>query len=140
MINIYSQLNEDGKDFFGNLKKDIDNRRDEILERVGIYLLKRTKENFLNSRDIYSKEFEPIRTRKNGTSKPLVNKAILQNSFLIQVIQDGVVIKSNINYASFHNNGTDKIKKRQFLPSNYLPSDYRDDILTIIENSLKFDS
>lgn len=140
MITLTIDYNNKDLDFFNSLDKELMDARQRMLERVGIYMLARTRENFAESKDVFMKNFEPIKPRKNGSFKPIVKTASLQNSFIVEQINNGILIKTSINYASYHNDGTDKIKKRQFLPKNYLPKNYESEILAIIENSLKFES
>lgn len=141
MASLYIDFNRKDLEVFKKLDKEVLKRRQIIFNRVGIYMLTRTRENFNNSVDVYLKKFEPIKPRKNGTKKPLVKTGALQNSFVIDEYRDGIVIKSVLNYASYHNDGTDKIKKRQFLPnSRYIPKNYEKDIIQIIENALIFES
>ncbi len=140
MASLYIDFNREDLQVFKKLDQELLKRKRLIFDRVGIYMLARTRENFDKSRDIYMKEFAPIKPRKNGTNKPLVKSAVLQNSFTVDEFKEGIVIKSTVYYASFHNDGTDKIKQRQFLPKNNLPENYKRDILAIIENSLIFES
>lgn len=107
----------------------------KLNDRVGVYLLTKTRERFDKSIDINNNPFTPIRPRKDGSNVPIVDTGELKNSIDYRVDLNEVEIGTPLFYASMHNLGEDVIQ-RQFLPTDTLPKEYENGIKQVILNYL----
>jgi len=103
----------------------------KLNERIGVYLLAKTRDRFDRSVDINNIPFAPIKTRKNGSNVPIVDTGELKNSINYTVNLNEVEIGTPLFYASIHNEG-DGVTQRQFLPIDQLPDEYENEIKSVI--------
>lgn len=105
---------------------------EDIAKRVGATLLKQVSDEFRDSRDPYGEPWAPVyRNRRRDrlarrrraarglpvrADKPLVDTGRLKASPVARVSGRSVRIALPVAYASFHNEGTRRIRKRQILP------------------------
>lgn len=105
----------------------------ELAKRTGVALLKQVADEFRESRDPYGKSWAPVvRNRKRDRAaknrriakglavkadKPLVDTGRLRASAGYSVSGTQVRVFLTADYASYHDKGTRRIKRRQILPS-----------------------
>lgn len=105
----------------------------KIAERVGVALVKQVMDEFRESRDPYDKPWAPVfRNRKRDRAarnrriarrqpvkadKPLLDTGRLRGSTGYSVSGSQVRVFLTADYASYHDKGTRRIKRRQILPS-----------------------
>lgn len=130
MFNIEFKNNSEGLEIFESISNKLNDK--SLLHRnIGIYLLKKTRERFEKSIDVYDQPFAPIRQREDGSSVPLVDTGQLKNSIMYTYTKDKVEIGTPLFYASMHNDG-DEVYQRQYLPKNELSNSYISDINDLI--------
>jgi hypothetical protein len=110
-----------------------------VAKRVGVALMKQVMDEFRESRDPYGKAWAPVfRRRKKdraarnrryaklsaagkslslAADKPLMDTGRLRASTGFAVSGTSVRVFLSADYASYHDKGTRRIKRRQILPS-----------------------
>lgn len=106
-----------------------------VNQRIAIFLLARTQENFEKTTTPSGAKWAKIKQRADGSSKPLNDTGLLKNSLEISFNNAEARIGTSLFYAATHNQGLRGVKKREFIPTK-LPKRYQDDISEIIENYL----
>jgi phage gpG-like protein len=88
-----------------------------LLRKVGDASLPFLQEPFIRGTDPYGRPFLPVKSR-HGLSRPLVLTGAMRDSLNAYRISGSSVEfeTTNIPYASYHQFGTEKIPRRQFLP------------------------
>lgn len=117
-------------DFFTNLESKIDNFL-PLTQNISDYMLTKTNENFNRSKgpELGDNWLPLKRPRPDGKSTPiLIDTGALKNSISVRSKSFSAEIGSPIFYASFHNEGTDKMAKRQIIPIDKLPVQWEKDI------------
>lgn len=74
---------------------------------------------FAGGRDPYGNRWEPLkatRGRRVG-GQPLRDTGRLQNSFNVQKTATGIVVRSGVSYAGYHQYGTRRIPARSMVPA-----------------------
>jgi hypothetical protein len=105
----------------------------KVAERVGVALVKEVMDEFRESRDPYGKPWAPVhRNRRRDRAarnrriarglapkadKPLIDTGGLRASTGFKVTGSSVRVFLSKDYASYHDKGTRRIKRRQILPS-----------------------
>jgi phage gpG-like protein len=105
----------------------------KVAERVGVALVKQVMDEFRESRDPYGNAWAPVqRNRRRDRAarnrriarglavkadKPLLDTGRLRGSTGYSVRGAQVRVFLTANYASYHDQGTRRIKQRQILPS-----------------------
>jgi hypothetical protein len=106
----------------------------KLAERVGVALVKQVMDEFRESRDPYGNAWAPVeRNRKRDrrarnrriskglavkSDKPLLDTGRLRGSMGFAVAGTRVRVFLSASYASYHDKGTRRIKRRQILPSD----------------------
>lgn len=127
------------------------------LDAIGRVLKSNIQRCFLESRSPYGETWAPLKARKG---KPLVNDGHLQNSIDYQVDSPSVVVGTNKVQATIQNFGgviaaknsqalffmvgdrkvfvkSVTIPARQFMPTDGLPDDWRDDAVDVAQEILR---
>lgn len=105
-------------------------------KEIGARLHDLVMRSFETSTDPYGKKWAPIKHRKG---QPLRDTGILMNSINFESKKGQLKIGTNVEYASYHNLGTNHIKQRMYIPtdSNKLPDSYNNVIIDVITRKLE---
>lgn len=104
----------------------------ELTKRLGVAFMKEVADEFRQSRDPYGKPWAPVvRNRKRDrrarakraaagkppkADKPLIDTGRMRASVVARTERSTVRIAIPVQYASFHQDGTKRIPRRQMLP------------------------
>ena len=107
----------------------------EALDVVGAAFMKELTDEFLRSHDPYGNPWAPLKKQRNRlrdrrararrakagkplrADKPLVDTGRMRGSAAFRVEENGVRMVIPTSYASFHQDGTGRIPRRQMLPA-----------------------
>jgi phage gpG-like protein len=95
------------------------NKKPIILKKLGIV----AKKYFLDSFRMKGWDGNKWQPRKDGSNRNLLVKTgKLKNSLVLSnATRNSITVSTNVDYASFHNDGTSKLSKREFMgPSREL--------------------
>lgn len=104
------------------------------MDEIGLRFIRRVRLGFRSSTDPFGSQWEPLKVR---TGQPLLDTGRLQKSFSHFATNDYVRIGSNLVYAATHNEGRDKIPKRQIIPGDEIPKDWENEALMVIEQHIQ---
>lgn len=114
----------------------------KAMNRLGTVWTGDIKRGFTEGRDLYGDQWaalkNPSEKRGGSSAKPLLDTGRLVGSINF-VIQDGkLIISTNVPYGKFHQDGTQNIRKRAFLPDERgLPTKFKNDLEQSLESILK---
>lgn len=125
------------EDFSVFLKRVEDTLKDltPVNQRIAVFLLAKTQENFAKTTNPNGGKWARIKPRADGSSVPLNDTGTLRNSLEIHFDANEARIGTSLFYAATHNMGLRGVKKREFIPTK-LPKNYQNDISEIIESIL----
>jgi phage gpG-like protein len=74
---------------------------------------------FERGADPYGRKWEPLKARRGRRigGQPLLDTGRLRSSFFVSPTSQGIVVRTNVSYAGYHQFGTRRIPARPMLPS-----------------------
>lgn len=118
----------------------------EAMDTIGFRLVGKIRLQFRLGLDPFGNPWLPLsdntRAAKNSDGaikerRILVDKGILEKSFIHEPNSDYVRIGTPLEYAEYHNEGTQRIPRRQILPEDRLPASWSKVALEEIDDHLK---
>ena len=88
-------------------------------EEIGLDSIKEIEKSFDKSEDPTGGRWAPLKKKRpDGTSKPLVptNPKLAKSFRILKLSADEVIIGSTLTYGRWHQEGTNTIPRRAFLP------------------------
>lgn len=114
----------------------------KAMNRLGTIWTGDIKQGFLNARDLYGENWAALKNpskKRGGTSaRPLLDRGRLVGSIDFVIQENKLIISTNVTYAQYHQDGTNRIRKRAFLPDQRgLPDKFKNDLEQALESILK---
>lgn len=108
----------------------------KIENEIGKEFKRLVQKTFEDKRSPFGKSWIPSKNNPDT----LIDTGALFDSVSYKAMKNKVVVfaGSGLEYARFHNNGTDILPKRQFLPNEgKIPTKWREQAISIIQNELR---
>ena len=110
------------------------------MHEIGDLMLASTDENFEKERNIYKIKWKPntpgtlrYKAKHGFIMKVLQRRGLLRNSIQYQIVGNNVSVGTNIPYGQYHQFGTRKLPKREFLG---VSRDDQKEIISILKEYL----
>lgn len=88
------------------------------LRKFGYYQINSTRQNFIRQRSPDGTPWTPLKQstiEKKGHALMLRDSYAMYRDFSLQIYRNRITIINNRPYAKYHQNGTEKIPKREFM-------------------------